>query len=138
MVANAEHMKVGHWYVFRHKRKGNFFGRYMGSEMTPEDIADPMLLLVDIWTQDGSAQERLANAVSHENGVKQFPAFTPKKLRPSLIESIDTPNTVTQDRLNSLDFSPIKGGDAPSAPTPIEIALEPEPSKRFGIFRRKK
>ena len=131
-------MKPGHWYVFHHKRKGSFFAKFVEEEPNPGDLVDPLLVVVDVWTQAGSGQERLANAAAYLNGVKQPPIFSPKKLRMSQLNSIDTPNTVTQERLKSLDLSPVKGAEYSHEPPPL-IELEvPEPKRRFGIFGRKK
>lgn len=136
MVA-TNHLKKGSWYIFDHKRKGKFFARFLSEELNGGDLSNPILLNVEVWTQAGSGQERLANSMAFLNGVKQQPIFSPKKLLPSLLNSIDTPNTVTQERLNGMSFEPSKGAEYSGAKT-VELPVLPEPETKRRWWQRGK
>ena len=93
------HMKLGGNYTFKHKRKGEFVGLYRGVHATKEgDPQDELWIDVDIYTEDGSGQERLSNAYDHDTyGRKTHPVFSRKMIRPSLLEYISSPSVVEHE-----------------------------------------
>ena len=89
------HLHPGQSYLFEHKRKGPFVGVYQGTQPTRgDDPEDTLFLDIDIITEDGSGQERIANAYTiDEYGRKMRPVFSKKLIRPSLLRSISSPST---------------------------------------------
>lgn len=95
------HLKTGSSYLFNHKRKGPFVGEFKGTRPTGEgDREDSIFLEIDVYTEDGSGQERLANSfMRDELGRKMRPATTLKLIRPSLLLSVTTPSSEAQRQL---------------------------------------
>lgn len=91
------HLKEGAPYLFEHVRKGPFVGIYRGTKPTdPSDEQDEIFFEVDIYTEDGSGQERLANSFEYIAGTKRRPQYSKKFLRPSLLRTVTNPSTATQ------------------------------------------
>ena len=134
------HPKPGEWYQFVHRNthKGTFYARFVSEYKDKADLADPVMLEVEVWTGPGSGQERLANAVSHANGVKQSPMFSPKRLRLSQLVAVNPLSNEEQKRFQGMSLEPARSPEyaAPPAAKPEEARKE-EPKRRFGIFRRK-
>lgn len=94
------HLKVGGTYLFDHKRKGPFIGVYQGVKATkPGDPEDTIFFEVDAYTEDGSGQERLANAFEYVNGRKMRPTYSKKLIRPSLLHTVTYPSSTTQKQM---------------------------------------
>lgn len=89
------HLKVGAVYLFDHVRKGPFVGVYKGVKPAkPGDPQDEVFFEVDVYTEDGSGSERLANAfVRDELGRKTHPEYSLKYIRPSLLVTVTSPST---------------------------------------------
>lgn len=99
-----DHLKSGHWYRFDHRRKGAFFGRFVSTVGNYEDPTDPLLLAVQLWTEDGSGQERYANCFEiGADGVKRRPKFSSKLIRSSLLNGIMTPGSKEQERFREIE-----------------------------------
>ena len=94
-------LKPGTSYLFDHIRKGPFVAEYTGTSAAREgDPADTFFIDVNIWTEDGSGQERLANTfIRDSSGRKMRPVYEARRLRPSLIRSITSPSAETQRNL---------------------------------------
>ena len=147
------HLKVGSAYLFEHIRKGPFVGVFLGASPTKEgDPQDTVWLEVDVFTDDGSGQERLANGfIRDELGRKTHPPVSKKLIRPSLLRSITTPSVERQKELVN-QFSNIRAkaaevaaqaGIEPVLPTlslPTDKALRRlggnEEEKKPGLLRR--
>jgi len=144
------HLKKGSSYLFEHVRKGPFVGVFQGSHPTKDsDLQDTIWLEVDIITEDGSGQERLANAlIRDEQGNKTHPPISQKLIRPSLLRSISSPSTAAQQQMLE-QFTRIRAeaaakGEAESLPTlslPTEKAMAhlegaPKPRRRLWPFGR--
>ena len=101
--AMIPHLKVGSSYLFEHTRKGPFVATFSGTVPTGEgDEADAIFLELDVYTEDGSGQERLANSFRrNEQGNKVRPPVSRKLVRPSLLQSITAPSVDEQHRLMS-------------------------------------
>jgi hypothetical protein len=96
------HLKSGSSYLFDHTRKGPFVGVFKGTSPTKQgDPEDTIWLEVDAYTEEGSGQERLANAFIREevSGRKQRPVYSSKRIRPSLLRSISTPSVQDQKEM---------------------------------------
>ena len=97
-------LEPGKTYRFLHCRKGIFVARFLGMEATEPGNAEPFFARVEIQTDAGSGQERLANMV---NGESQPPEWTDKLLLPSLIEATcianDLPPRAENPKENWLD-----------------------------------
>lgn len=133
---NLTQLKEGSWYTFQHKRKGEFYAKLVRIVDTPDDETDPVKVEVDVWTQEGSGQERYANSFVRVGGTKQRPDFTRKLLRPSLVISIATPSSREQTRLRSLRFTPPQPEGMPVPMIVPAPALVPMPAGKPGLFRR--
>jgi hypothetical protein len=99
--AQLRNLVEGRTYLFEHVRKGPFVGVFKGVKDTKEgDPQDVMFLAIDIYTEDGSGQERLANSfIRDELGRKMRPTYSPKFIRPSLLISITSPDEANKKRL---------------------------------------
>ena len=94
------HLKVGGTYLFEHKRKGPFIGVYQGVKPTKEsDTQDEIFFEVDAYTEDGSGQERLANAFEYIEGRKMRPKYSKKLIRPSLLTTVTYPSSTVQKQM---------------------------------------
>lgn len=95
------HLKVGATYLFEHKRKGPFIGVYQGVKPTkPGDPQDEVFFEVDAYTEDGSGQERLADAfIRDEHGRKMRDVYTKKYIRPSLLTTVIYPSSTVQKQM---------------------------------------
>lgn len=100
---NIEQLKPDHWYRFSHKRKGTFYAIFRDWVKTQNDPVDAMKIKVDIWTEEGSGQERLAKVFQHIDGIKQRPKYGTRILRPSLLSNIELPGTKEQQRLLDIE-----------------------------------
>ena len=91
------HLKQGSTYLFEHARKGPFVGVFKGTRPTKAgDPQDTLWIEVDAYTEDGSGQERLANAfIRDDQGRKMRPVYSGKLIRPSLLRSISSPSSDT-------------------------------------------
>lgn len=127
-----ESMKSGDWYMFHHARKGEFLGRFVGLvEMDPGDV-DPVMLDVEVWTQDGSGQERLANNFSYEGGTKHRPPLSRKHIRPSLLASVEHMPKTSQEWLKNLDLSEPRAPEGEQQePTSMQLPGRLAPAKGF-------
>lgn len=86
------HLKVGGTYLFEHVRKGPFVGVYKGVRPAKQgDPQDEVFFEVDVYTEDGSGSERLANAFVYEEGRKMHPSYSLKYIRPSLLLTVSSP-----------------------------------------------
>ena len=102
------HLHPGMSYLFEHTRKGPFVGVFQGTRPTKEgDPADEMFLEIDVLTEDGSGQERLANAFVYNEGRKMRPALSYKLIRPSLLKSISAPSKLGREQMLA-QFTKIK------------------------------
>ena len=127
---NLEHLKSGSWYRFLHKRKGAFYGRYAGRVGNYDDPTDPLLLEVDIWTEDGSGQERYAHSfLINEDGAKHRPVLSRSRIRPSLLDGILTPPSAEQARLEDVErqMAKVKPALVPEQKPPDYLWLVPAP-----------
>lgn len=96
-------LKPGEYYLFDHVRKGKFYGEFKGMVPNNDDDQDDQFIEVDVYTEDGSGQERLANVfVRDEAGNKVRPTFSRKQVRPSLINSITQVDKGEMQRLKSI------------------------------------
>lgn len=101
-VADAiPHLKQDSSYLFDHVRKGPFVAVFKGT--TPAKAGDPqdeIFIEVEIRTEDGSGQERLANTfIRDELGRKVRPKYEGRLIRPSLLKTITTPSSSEQKKL---------------------------------------
>lgn len=97
MALDISHISINQTYLFDHKHKGPFVGVYLGQKPTREGDPDPYFLEVDVFTEEGSGQERLANAfIRDANGLKRHAPVSKKLLRPSLLRSISSPSASVQ------------------------------------------
>ena len=78
---------IGKTYRFKHRQKGIFTGRLISIE--EGDPADAEFYRVQIFTEDGSGNERLANVKEFRDGRKQTPRRTVKLLRPSHLIDVE-------------------------------------------------
>ena len=130
-------LKAGFWYQFDHKRKGTFYAIFRAIVPGgPGDEADPEMLLVDICTQDGSGQERFANAFTHISGQKRRPALSDRILRPSQVNSISMPNTHEQRRLKELVLEDAKAVAPPKVATDHESQPQIAPERKRPWWKR--
>ena len=139
------HLKPGSSYLFDHIRKGPFVAEYLGTKPTPGDAQDSVFLDVNIVTEEGSGQERLANTfMRDEFGRKMRPPFEGRLIRPSLLRSITTPSTQVQRELTQkfLAIREAKKVDQETLSMPTEIAFahvgapEGDMEKKPGFFKR--
>ena len=94
------HLKEGGTYLFEHKTKGPFIGIYRGIKAAkPSDTDDTIFFDVDIYTEDGSGQERLANAFEYVNGRKMRPVYSKKFIRPSKLFTVSYPSSTVQKQM---------------------------------------
>lgn len=95
------HMKVGASYLFEHVRKGPFVAVFKGTKPVKDgDPQDTIWIEVDVFTEDGSGQERLANSYIRDDlGRKMHPPLSAKLIRPSLLRSITSPSSETQRQM---------------------------------------
>ena len=142
------HLKVGATYLFEHVRKGPFVGVFKGTTPVKEgDPQDEIWLEIDVLTEDGSGQERLANSFERDSmGRKMRPVYSAKRIRPSLLKSITSPSTESQRAMTEhfnaarkrAEDNATAVGVEPTYPTlslPTEKAMkhlsnEPEKKKR--------
>lgn len=143
------HLKAGSTYLFEHTRKGPFVARFVGLVPTHTgDPSDEFFIEVEIFTADGSGQERLANTFTRdEMGRKVRPEYEARRLRPALIASISTPSTAQQDLLRQRFEQANKRAlgrqvDSSVLPYPTNSAFDlleagPEPAQaKPGFFKR--
>src|SRR3990167_1741368 len=137
------HLKAGSSYLFEHMRKGTFVAVYKGTRPTkPSDEVDTIFIEVDIYTEDGSGQERLANTFARdEMGRKMRPKYESRFIRPSLLRSITTPSTVEQRRLTEQFLAVREKPEMAPLSLPTEQAFrtlgEPEAEqKKPGLWKR--
>ncbi|KKK65456.1 hypothetical protein LCGC14_2973960, partial [marine sediment metagenome] len=93
----------------------------------PSDKVDSFFLEVDVYTEDGSGQERLANAfVRDDLGRKMRPLTSKKLIRPSLLRSITRPSAEGQlvllQRFNRIDQTRKPQYEKPSIPTEVAMS----------------
>ncbi len=145
------HLKTGSSYLFDHVRKGPFVAEFLGTKPAKDGDTDDVFLHVNIVTEDGSGQERLANTfMRDESGRKMRPPFEGRLIRPSLLTSISSPSSGDQRALTE-KFMAIRAeaerksvsGDLPVLSLPTEVAMkhlgEPaseEPGWLKKLFRR--
>ncbi len=130
------HLKVGSSYLFEHIRKGPFVGVFQGTSPVKEgDPQDTLWLEIDVLTEDGSGQERLANSFERDElGRKMRPVYSAKKIRPSLLKSITSPSSETQRLMAERFAAARKSADAIAAAAgvdPIYPALSLPTEKAF-------
>ena len=129
VLQQIPHLKVGSPYLVDHIRKGPFVGEFKGTRpiADPDDPSDTFFLEVDAYTEEGSGQERLANAfVRDEFGNKRRPVLSAKLIRPSLLRSITRPSAEGQQRLLE-QFTNAHAAAQPAAvkpSVPTKMALE--------------
>ena len=129
VLQQIPHLKVGSPYLFDHIRKGPFVGEFKGTRpiADPNDPSDTFFLEIDAYTDEGSGQERLANAfVRDEFGNKRRPVLSAKLIRPSLLKSITRPSAEGQQRLLE-QFTNAHAAAQPAAikpSLPTKMALE--------------
>lgn len=96
------HLHPGMSYLFEHIRKGPFVGVYQGTRPAKAgDPQDEFFLEIDIITEDGSGQERLAHAFVYNEGRKMRPAMSSKLIRPSLLKSITAPSKAGREQMTA-------------------------------------
>ena len=94
------HLHPGMSYLFEHTRKGPFIGVFRGIRPAKEnDVQDEIFLEIDVVTEDGSGQERLANAFVYDESRKMRPAVSAKLIRPSLLKSITAPSKEGREQM---------------------------------------
>lgn len=140
------HLKPGSSYLFDHLRKGPFVAEFVGTKPTkPGDPEDTVFIDVNIITEDGSGQERLANTFMRDQyGRKMRPPFEGRLIRPSLLRSITTPSTQVQRELTAkfLAVREAQRADQQFLSMPTEVAfahigaVEGDPEKKPGFFKR--
>lgn len=121
------HLKVGGTYLFEHKRKGPFIGIYQGVKPAkPGDPQDEVFFDVDVYTEDGSGQERLANAfVRDEHGRKMREVYSKKFIRPSLLSTVTYPSSTVQNQMLEAFTSARKKGEEKARQLGLEEPVLP-------------
>lgn len=101
VVQFIPHLKAGSNYLFDHTRKGPFVAEFIGTRPAKDDDPqDTLFIEVNIITEDGSGQERLANTFMRDGlGRKMRPPFESRLIRPSLLRSITSPSSEAQRQL---------------------------------------
>lgn len=101
--AQIRNLQIGKTYLFEHRRKGCFVGVYTGFQATKGgDPEDALFLAVDVYTEEGSGQERLANSFIRDDlGRKMRPVYSSKLIRPSLLVSVTAPDEVAKRNLSA-------------------------------------
>lgn len=120
------HLKEGGTYLFEHKRKGPFIGVYRGIKATkPNDPEDTIFFEVDAYTEDGSGQERLANAFEYIEGRKMRPVYSKKYIRPSLLNTVTYPSSTVQKQMAEVFEATRKKSEAQAEALGLEAPIFP-------------